>query len=151
MVRSLRILAGIVLLCVAYSCAAWGWPAVDKPLAALTLGDLFALVAGLAIAATLSTWALAAAFGAGPVEASPDVDALARRNVLADWQAQAEEAARAEAERAQLARWYRLGNLVGRFFDPSIARKLRWRPFVAVLVAFAILGLVDYLANHVDP
>ncbi|HEX7687712.1 MAG TPA: hypothetical protein VF453_08395 [Burkholderiaceae bacterium] len=149
--RLVRLAVGGGLLWGAYEAAAWGWPALDKPFAALTIRDLLTLVLGLALAAMLAPSALAVAFGAGSKTPQPSIEDAARGNVMHRLKMQEREAATQQAERARLASWYSRSKWLGVLFDPSIARKHRWLPFVAVLGAYALLALVDYVVSHLSP
>ena len=94
---------------------------------------------------------MTAAFGPAPVDAPPNIDQLARRNVLVRVKLQVEEAARVDAECSKVERWYERSKWLGMFFDPAVARKHKWLPWVAVLVAYIVLGLIDFAVQHIDP
>ena len=166
LLRALRIAAGIAMLYGAYLVASWGWPAIDKPFAALTIRDLCALVGGIGMACFLVPSAFTVAFGERAKAASRTVEERARSNVMETLQTKAREAAQAqaaeaqqrervEAERIQVARWYSRGKWIGILFDPAIARKHPWLPFAAIVVAYACIVLfavgVPFLVDHFAP
>lgn len=140
-VRTLRVASGLVLASLAvYSCSTAS-AKTDISFASLTLADLGVVLFGYGGAIAFTVWAFHAAFGEAPriVRMSDtDLRAEAERRVLAQEQQAATEAASAAQEQERIAARYRRSRLIGLLFDPSIAKKHKWLPWVAWPLAYLI-------------
>ena len=144
-VRIVRIGAGLVLVLLAvYSCSTAS-AKTDIPFAALTLADLAAVVIGYVAAVALLVWACQVAFGEAQrtVRASDaTLRAEAESRVAAREQQTAAEAARATQEEERIAAKYQRSKLLGLLFDPGVAKRHKWLPWVAWPLAYLIPLLV---------
>jgi hypothetical protein len=141
-IRASRIGLGLVLVFGAYWLGSLGNEALDKPFAVLTLRDVAGLVFYFIGALVIGLWAFAVAFGEGPEAPRTDAYVLqsqAEATVLQRLERQRLESAEAEAEKVRIGRWYRYGKLVGLLFDPTLAKRHRWVPWVAALVGYGLL------------
>ena len=149
-VRILRVAAGFALILLAvYSCSEANTKS-SISLASLTLADLASMLLGYGAAIALTVGAFQAAFGEGPrpdrtSEASLRIEAERR---VADREQQfAVEAARAAHEEERIAAKYRRSRLLGLLFDPGIAKRHKWLPWVAWPLAYLIPLLVIKLLS----
>ena len=137
-VRAMRILTGLALSAVALWCGSIVAAALGTPLAALTLGGIFLLIVAALGALVAGLAAIAAAFGEAP--SRPDLRARA--------DAAARQQLELAAEQERVAHWYRHGRLVGLLLDPTLAKRHTWLPWVSVIGAYVVLGLVVALVSH---
>lgn len=148
-IRIFRITFGALLAFGAYWLLDSGSAALDMPFTTLTLRDIGKLVFSVILGLLLGGWAFQAAFGEGPKQPHQD-DQLrdrAKTAVLSRLELQRREAATADAEKKRVAKWYRHGKFIGMLFDPSIARRNRWLPWVAIVGGYGSLLLVVMLLD----
>lgn len=145
-VRSVRILFGLTLAAVALWLGSIAAAILDKPLAALTLGNLLQLIVAVLAATAAALSALAAAFGEAATRPNlrAQIDAAVRQRA----ERESAEAAHIAVQQSRAARWYRHGRLVGLLFDPTLAKRHKWLPWVAVIGAYVVLGLVIALVSR---
>lgn len=149
-IRLLRIVAGLALAGVAIYLYESASAKTDIAFAALTIKDLAVILFGFGGALAFIVGAFQAAFGEAPQRhqrTEATLRSQAESVVSAKERQEAEEAKVVAQESERVAAWYRRGRLLGLLFDPGLARRHRWLPFVALLAAFAILGAVILVAN----
>ena len=148
--RMLRVVAGLALAGVAIYLYEIASAKTDIAFAALTIKDLAVVLFGFGGALAFIVWAFQVAFGEAPQPQQRTESALrsqAESVVSAKEREEATDATTIAQESERIAVWYRRGRLLGLLFDPGLARRHRWLPFVAVLAAFAVLAAVILVAT----
>ena len=141
--RTLRIVAGLALAGVAIYLYEIASAKTDIAFAALTIKDLAGVLFGFGGALAFIVWAFRVAFGEAPQRQQRTEATLrsqAESVVSAKEREEAAEATAIAQESEGVAVWYRRGRLLGLLFDPGLARRHRWLPFVARLASFAVLA-----------
>jgi hypothetical protein len=154
-IRSGRIAIALLIALGAYWLGSSGSEALDKPLAALTLRDLAALIFYMVLAFVLTGFAFYVAFGKGPPAPQVNDCGLRRQaesTVLRRLARRSFDAAQMEAERRRAAHWYRHGKVIGILFDPTIQRRHWWAPFAAIvgttLASIGVMFAVAYVYRY---
>lgn len=140
LIRIVRLLIGLALAAAALWCGSVVIDLFAKPIAALTLGNLVQVALALVGAFAAGIGAFVVAFG--PAASDSDSRSRVKGKVRERLRQQETEAAEVASLQRKAEKWYRHGRIVGLLFDASLAKRRRWLPFVSVVTAYAVLGLI---------